>query len=101
MFRELLLFFYHLSIAKLYVMLRYAVVNAIKERSTLLIHKLGFSEFPQARALGWDEDPLDIGSLEVGSLVRYPNGMFYQITEFIPGVHIRFKHTDDIKKEQN
>lgn len=98
--RNLLLFFYHLSIAKLYVMVRYALVNAIKERVTLTIHNCGLSKYPQAIALSWEDDPLDKPSIEVGSIVRYPTGMFYKVTELIPGVHIRFIHVDDIKQTE-
>lgn len=96
MLKSLAMFLWHLSPAKLYIMLRYALPNSIKEVVTLKLHQFGLSKYPDAVAVGYNDDPLSMGTIRLGTIVRYPDGAFYKVIEFNLGNHIRFKHVDDL-----
>lgn len=90
----------HLSLYKIYALIRYGWLYDLKTRAALMIHNLGYSKYPQAIPLTWASDPLIDPKVQVGSIVRYPTGAFFKVTELVPGAHIRFVHMEDVEKEK-
>lgn len=99
--KKFLLKLWHLSPAQLYIILRYSVPTEIQYFVELQLHKLGYSKYPEAIAVDFDKDPMDMPEITLGSIVRYPTGQFYKVIEYVPQVHIRFKHMDDINQEES